>query len=50
MEGVDLLDSDILDVHVASLDRQQYNNRGDSNEKGEHIAKIDNINRKISRC
>ena len=49
MEGMDLLEGDILDVHVGNLDPHcQY--MPEQNDKVEHIAKIDNINKKISRC
>lgn len=44
MEGLDLLDSDIVDVHVGDLDPQTMM---EQSEKAEHMAKIDSINRKI---
>lgn len=46
MEG-DLLEGDILDVHIGQVDPHGQQDQG---ERVEQIARIDNINRKISRC
>lgn len=46
MEGLDLLDSDIVDVHVGNLDPQGQHMMEPS-EKAEHMAKIDSLNNKI---
>ena len=46
MEGLDLLDNDIVDVQVGSVDpHSRYSI--EQSEKAEHLAKIDSINRKI---